>query len=191
MEIKVPSTPPPRPPPLGINDCSGNAVEEVDRNVQGSTKERASVEILARIGSLPQRYAIREMWPESLQVNLVMAESVGTHPQYKLKIFKDGEQQKDGIKARFGAFRDLNDKLTDLDSGRPMVHSFPPTISKQKWGFTLSPAEIQKRAIDMNIWLNDILSSEMEDATAKEVVKFLKVYDERINPERIQYTSFP
>ena len=75
---------PPRPPPLGINDCSGNAVEEVDRNVQGSTKERASV-----IGSLPQRYAIREMWPESLQVNLVMAESAGTHPQYKLKIFKD------------------------------------------------------------------------------------------------------
>ena len=131
---------------------------------------------------LPARFMIKSIWPESYNVNIVLGEKDGTHPQYTLRVAKHGLQQDDGVKARFGAYRDLNNRLTALNNGRPCADNFPLTMSKQQWGFTLSPLEEQKRAQDLNAWLNAVLTSEIDASAAKELVKFLKVSDDRINP---------
>ena len=119
----------------------------------------------------------------------MLAEKDGTHPQYKVKIFKHNSQQEDGIKTRFGGFRELNNRLTQLNDGTPVNEIFPPTMSKQQWGFTLSPAEEQKRATDLNEWLAAALDTEMKAEAAKELVAFLRVTDDRINPNSVEYTS--
>ena len=119
----------------------------------------------------------------------MLAEKDGTHPQYKAKIFKHNSQQEDGIKTRFGGFRELNNRLTQLNDGTPVNEIFPPTMSKQQWGFTLSPAEEQKRATDLNAWLAAALDTEMKAEAAKELVAFLRVTDDRINPNSVEYTS--
>ncbi len=118
----------------------------------------------------------------------------GTHPQYKVNVATDGgsgwslQQQPHGggVTARFGVFRDLDERITSLNGGRPCGGRvpFPPTLSKQQWGFTLSPEEERARAAALDVWLQSVLSNEIEAVAAKECATFLGVADDRINTGR-------
>ena len=133
-------------------------------------------------GELPEKFAIRNIWPQDYEVQVGLGQQVDRHGYYAVLFAKSGSPQRKTTIVRFGEFRSLNEKLTRLNDGKPVADNFPETKSKQSYGFTLNPAEMQQRARGLNSWVGAAIQNEITAVAAKELVDFMKITDFRISP---------
>ena len=178
--LKYPTASPPSVTAPRRPTMQTEVIENMSRTASAQSIDNNSYP--EEVSELPEKFAIRNIWPQDYEVQVGMGQQIDRHGHYAVLFAKSGGPQRKTANVRFGEFRRLNEKLTRLNDGKPVADNFPETKVKQTYGFTLSPAEVQQRAKSLNSWVGAAIQNEITGAAAKELVDFMKISDFRISP---------